>query len=147
MERLVVDASVGAKWYFREEFQEAAFDLLERAEKKEVKLVVPELFYLEIGNLCWKLFRRRTIQFEDAAAVLNKVSALPVERYSDQKLAGIALENAARFGISVYDGVYLALAEIYAAPLVTADEGILMATKNRFDFVLSLKEFKNGISS
>ncbi len=141
MKSFVVDASVGAKWYFREEFQETAFDLLDQAEKREIKLIVPELFYLEIGNLCWKLFRRRKIQFDHAASVLDKVSALPLERYSDQELTDIALENAVRFDISIYDGVYLALAEIYVAPLVTADEGILKATKGRFDFIFSLKEF------
>lgn len=143
MQTFVVDASVGAKWYFEEESQDIALTLLARAKNKEIKLIVPGLFYLEVGNICWKRFRRRIIQFDDAVAVLDKISRLPMERHSDHELAAAALENAIRFDIPIYDGIYVALAEVYVAPLVTADEGILRATKGRFDFVLPLREFQN----
>lgn len=63
-----------------------------------------------------------------------------LQRYADFELADVALENALRFNISAYDGLYLALAEIYVAPLVTADETLLQACRGRFDFIESLKD-------
>ncbi|MBI3999283.1 MAG: hypothetical protein HY351_01590, partial [Candidatus Omnitrophica bacterium] len=60
----------------------------------------------------------------------------------DKELADVAVENAIQYEVTVYDGLYVALAEIYVAPLVTADNGILKALKNRFDFILPLEEIK-----
>ena len=68
---------------------------------------------------------------------------LSLERYSDRELSDVALENALQYGISVYDALYVSLAEIYVAPLVTADETLFKACKGRFDFILSLEEIRN----
>lgn len=141
MKQWVVDASVGAKWFFEEALQEKALHLIEGAKQNLITLIVPEFFYIELASVCRKRVRGKKISVGDALDALDRIVGLPLTKYSDAELSDVALENALRFGISVYDGLYLALAEIYVAPLVTADEILLKACKGRFDFIESLQDF------
>lgn len=136
----MVDASVGAKWFFSEEGEKTACYLLDRLERREVKLIVPDFFYIEIGNVCRKRVRKKEVNSSTVLAIMNRMAQFPMVRYSDGDLWDVAFENAIQLDISVYDALYVSLAEIYAAPLVTADEMLIKACKNRFDFILPLSE-------
>ncbi|OGW84460.1 MAG: hypothetical protein A3C35_02925 [Omnitrophica bacterium RIFCSPHIGHO2_02_FULL_46_11] len=142
METYIVDASVGAKWFFKEENDQAAHYLLDRLEHRNVRLVVPDFFYIEIGNICWKRLQKRELNDSVALALVNRMASFPLVRYPDGELSDVAFENAIHYGISVYDAVYLSLAEIHLAPLITADDVLIKACKNRFDFILPLKEVR-----
>jgi predicted nucleic acid-binding protein len=48
--KLVVDASVAAKWLVPEALSDAAVGLL----NPDNELVVPDLFWAEVGNTLWK---------------------------------------------------------------------------------------------
>lgn len=78
----------------------------------------------------------------DVLNIFDHVMKFPLKRYPDYELADVAVENAAIYKISVYDSIYLSLAEIYVAPLVTADQSLIKVCKGRFDFLLPLSEFK-----
>lgn len=143
MKTFIIDSSVAAKWFFPEEEQDASLIFYQKIKKKEIRAIVPDLFYLEMSSICWKRLRKQMINYDSASAVIEKIAEVSFECYSDKELADIAFENAARFGISVYDAVYVALAEVYAAPLVTADKKLAAALNNRFDFILPLQEFKS----
>ena len=78
--------------------------------------------------------------FQDAVRNHDQIMALKLERYSDHELSDIALKNALQYKISTYDALYLSLAEIYLAPLVTADDSLFKACKDRFDFIEHLSE-------
>ena len=140
VEKFVIDASVGAKWFFKEESQDLSLNFYHRLRVKEIGLIVPDLFYVEMSNICWQRCRRRMINHNQADSILEEIMSVPFEGYSDKEFADVAFENAVRFGISVYDGVYIALAEACVVPLVTADEKLLKATKGSFDFILPLRE-------
>ena len=134
--RVIVDASVGCKWFFEENLQEKAHALLRAMWKRKILLTVPEFFYLEFANICWKRVRRGLIHSEIAVQTLDRALKLPLDRYRDRELAPAALQNAALFDISVYDGLYLSLSQFYTAPLVTADEKLVEACRRRnFEFV------------
>lgn len=137
----VLDASVGAKWFYKESLSENASHFLERLMRREIRIVVPEFFYSEIAHVFVKRLRRKMITFEQALLELDEAMELPIEFYPDRELADVALENALRFKISVYDSLYLSLAEIYVAPLITADEALLKACQKKFDFIESLQDF------
>lgn len=107
---------------------------MERLSRQEIRIVVPEIFYSELASTCWKSVKRRGVPIGCAIAYLDCVMDLPLETYSDRELSDVALENALRFNISVYDALYLSLAEVYLAPFVTADEALVKACK-RFDFI------------
>lgn len=140
MKTWIVDASVGTKWFFEEAHQERAIRLLERFQRGEIRLIVPEIFYVEMASMCWNRVERRIIATDCALEVMDSVSSFPLERYSDHELADVAMTDALQFGITVYDGMYVALSEIYVAPLVTADEQLLKALSKRFDFICPLRD-------
>ena len=142
VEIFVIDASLAVKWFFREPESEQALRFLERFHLGEIRIVVPEMFYLETANACWKSIRRREIPVEVGMSYLDDLLDLSLETYSDRELSDVALENSLRFNISVYDGAYLALAEVYVAPLVTADRALFNTCKNRFDFIEFLGDLK-----
>ncbi len=138
--RFIFDASVAVKWFFDEEEDEKARRFLRLLRQKEIEIVVPELFYCEFASACWKKVSKNLVSFEYASQALDDIAALPLKRYPDYELFDVAFGNAIQYGISAYDGFYVALAEIYVAPLVTADEGLLAACRGRFDFIESLKD-------
>ena len=141
MDSFILDASVGIKCLFTEELTEKAKSLLLKFKQNKIKIIVPELFYSEVANTCWLKSRKKLITPAEAIEGLDYLAGLPFKRYSDFELADVALENALRFNISAYDGLYLALAEVYVTPLVTADDALLKACRGRFDFIESLSEF------
>lgn len=141
-ELFIIDASVGVKWFFREPGSEQSLQFLRRFNRNEIRLVVPEIFYLEVASACWKSIRRREVPFEVGIANLDDLLDLSLETYSDRELSDVALENALRFGVSVYDAIYLSLAEVYAAPFFTADRELFEKCKDRFDFIEYLGDLK-----
>lgn len=86
--------------------------------------------------------KKKIATMSEVIEYLEKIMKLPLMAYSDKELADVALENAQRFGITAYDGLYVALSELYLAPLVTADEKLFKACRNRFHFIESLRDMK-----
>lgn len=142
MNRFIIDASVGAKWVFEEELSDKAALLLKRIREKEIEIIVPGIFYAELASTCWLKVKRKLATVEESVQALDNLLGSKLYFYSDHELSDVALENALRFDISVYDGMYLALAEIYLAPLVTADQKLLQACQKRFEFIESLRDLK-----
>ena len=142
MERMVIDASVGAKWIFEEESSAEALSLIEQAWNGQLKLLVPELFYVEVANICWQRMQRKMSSYDYVSKMIDELARLPLEQYSDSELFDVAFDNATQFKISAYDAIYVSLAEIYVVPLVTADDMLIKTCKGRFDFILPLDEVK-----
>lgn len=135
----VVDASVGVKWFVREReaHREAAVTLRQRHVEGRTRLIVPELFLLEVPNAI-KAGRRGTE--EELAAVLTTLADLEiqVERHTHQVLRKT---NAVAWAYKLtwYDAVYVALAETLGFPCVTADDALLRKMKDH-SIVLRLKD-------
>jgi len=142
MDTFVIDASIGVKWFFEEKGREAAFYLFDRLERGEIKVAVPEFFYAEMGNVCRSRVRKKEIKSSVAFQIMDRVMELSLQSYSDQELSDVAFDNAIQFDLTVYDALYVSLAEIYTAPLVTADDLLIKACKDRFDFIMPLQEIK-----
>ena len=141
MKQYIVDASVAAKWYFREEFEEKANTLFEAFQKGLAMLVVPEIFYPEMAKVCKKRMRDQKIGNKRALQVFDEIMQLPLKTYSDRELAHVAFKNSIEFNITSYDGLYMGLAELLNSPLITADQKLLNACKNRFFLIEPLEDF------
>jgi predicted nucleic acid-binding protein len=115
--RVVVDASVAVKWFVPEELSIEARKLL----GAEYELIAPDLLWAELGNVLWKKHRRRELDQRTASQLLRDFSRIPVELHSAGRWTGVALELAFEHGVTVYDGLYLALAVGNECRLVTAD--------------------------
>ena len=117
MKRLVVDASVVAKWLLPEVHSAAAARLL----GGDRELWAPDLLWAEVGNVLWKKWRRGEIQAQTAAALLGDFRRLPLSIHPSDLLCEGAWEIACGLGRTFYDSLYLALATKHGCPLVTAD--------------------------
>jgi predicted nucleic acid-binding protein len=122
--RLVVDASVAAKWLLPEPGSDAASALL---EGDDVELHAPELWTAELTNVLCKHCRRGELTPAEAAAGVQQMLDMPVTHHEHEPLAAAALVTALTHGISVYDALYVDLARGLDATLITADERLVRA--------------------
>lgn len=125
MSEFVVDASVAAKWVLpstQEPLISEASQLLDRYARTELLLLVPEIFWAEIGNILWKAVRRSRCTSDLALAGLRSLRNLDLPTFPNSPLLEKSLEIAIRYDRSVYDSLYVALAIESRATLLTADE-------------------------
>jgi predicted nucleic acid-binding protein len=114
---VVLDASVAVKFYFYEDGSERARSLLTSG----IVVAAPELLHIEMASTVIKKIRMGLSTSEHAQDALTSIGDLldAVAPVSTLRLR--AFQFARDYGFSVYDGVYLALAEQLAAPVLTAD--------------------------
>jgi predicted nucleic acid-binding protein len=115
---VVVDASVAMKWFVPEELSTESRQLLTTG----YELLAPDLIWVELGNVLWKKNRRRELDERTASRLLRDFSQVPIEFHASEHWAEGALELAIRYGVTVYDALYLALAAGNGCRLVTADQ-------------------------
>jgi predicted nucleic acid-binding protein len=132
---LVVDASVGAKWFLpedRESLTEQAAELLHRFEKNEVQFVVPDLFHVEIANAIWKAARTGRVSSEFANHALLLLTRRKISTVPARELLEGAFQIATIHARTVYDSLYVELAIQTRTQLITADERLANALAARF---------------
>lgn len=117
MNRYVVDASVAIKWFLPEIHSEAAL----RLGNSRCRLHVPALMTLELGNVLAKRIRRGELTRAEGDVVLKELKQLPLQRHADERLFPSAYQLALDMQRSLYDCLYLALAEAVDGLIVTAD--------------------------
>ncbi len=116
--KLIVDASVAVKWFFAETHSHEARQLL----APRIVLHAPDFILTEIANVIWKKARRKEIPspqpyIDELANITDAVALQP-----STELVIKATALAVQIDHPVYDCLYLACAEAWGAPLVTADE-------------------------
>lgn len=135
----VVDASVGVKWFVREREadREVALALRQRHIEGATRMIVPELFLLEVPNA---IKAGRKSKEEELAEVLTTLADLEmqIERHTPRVLRKT---NAVAWAYKLtwYDAVYVALAETLGFPFVTADQALLRKMKGH-SIVVRLKD-------
>lgn len=135
----VVDASVGVKWFVREREadREVALALRQRHIEGATRMIVPELFLLEVPNAI-KTGRKSTE--EELAEVLTTLADLDVQvEQHTQRVLRKTNAVAWAYNLTWYDAVYVALAETLGFPCVTADEALLRKMKGH-SIVLRLRD-------
>ncbi len=135
----IIDASVGVKWFIKEHKgdRDAALAIRQRHILGHTRMIVPELFLLEVPNAI-KAGRKGTE--EELAEVLNTLMDLDLqtERHTQDVLRKTNAVAWA-YNLTWYDAVYIALAEILGFPCVTADDALLRKMKGH-SIVLRLKD-------
>lgn len=117
MNRYIVDASVGIKWFVPETHEVAALRLLEHG----VELHAPDLIYAEIGNILWKKWCKGEIDADDIAPLIGDFKAVRITVHRTEELMENAWKIARQYKRSFYDSLYLSLAKHAGSKMVTAD--------------------------
>jgi len=136
---LVVDASVAAKLWFEESHSEVA----DRVLKSGNHLVAPDLLFIEVASIAAKRVRRRLSPAGEATNAMVASKSFLDDVEPSAGLVDRAFELACNYGVSAYDGIYLALAEKHHAPVVTADSKLVARARaaGLGDLVRPLVEF------
>ena len=122
----IVDASVGIKLFLQEVGSDEAHRLFaELAAEPPSRFYVPDLFFVECGNILWKYVRHFGYPAANARQDVADLQALKLQTVSTADLLTPAFELAIRYDITAYDTCYAALAQQLSLPLITADAPLL----------------------
>ncbi len=148
-DRLVVDASVAAKWFLEEDEPdvELARQLRRACLAGKTELHAPALISCEVGHLLLSASRRKPARLEEARAVacIRRFFALPIHIHPPSEGEAVeAMRMAILFSKSFYDMTYLCLAAVLDCKLCTADERAATSTDSRFpsDRIIPLSELR-----
>ncbi len=134
----VLDASVVIKWFTKEgeDHLQEADNVLEMLDRRKIGLVEPDLLWMEIANV---LVMAKKFTLEQVDSALARLDELNIRmKRVDREVVGRAVETSTRYGISVYDGVYVATAVMEGAVLVSDNpkhhskikDGVVMMLKD-----------------
>ncbi len=121
----VLDASVGVKWLAElgEADRKQALAIRAQHVAGLIRLVVPDLFLLEVSNALHFGHRFKEV---DVVGAIQAVEDLQMGVYPlDFDLLRKTVAIAHTYQVTVYDAVYVALAEQTGYPLVTADYALV----------------------
>ena len=121
----MLDASVATAWLLDDEDEALSNAALARLETEEA--LVPQLWHVEVRSALLAAERRGRIRSDEVDERLRSLGELPVRTDSDPRL-GAALALARTHNLSIYDAMYLELAQRLDAPLVTLDKALASTT-------------------
>jgi len=137
--RLVVDASVAAKWFNIEELSDKAAEVKDAHVKGDVDLVAPTHIIYEVGNSIWK---NTQLTDKDACDAIISILRLGIELFPPKlERTSRAMKIARLRRTTFHDSAYLQIAEELNAALLTADEHQAAAGKGIVK-VIQLREAK-----
>ncbi|PIG92863.1 type II toxin-antitoxin system VapC family toxin [Gloeocapsopsis sp. IPPAS B-1203] len=139
---LVIDSSVLAKWLFPEPLHSQARTVCQDWESSKVELIAPNLIFVEVGNIIWKKQRLGLITQEEATSSIFDLLDLEIPTVESQVILAEAYSLAERLDRTVYDALYLALAQVNSANMMTADLRLYNAVASKLDFVEYLANYQ-----
>ncbi len=119
---MVLDASAVVEWLLRS----PRGQVLDRLIAADPVLIAPHLLDVEVLSVLRRAVLGRALPERVAADALDALSCAPIRRYPHAPLLRRAFDL--RENVSAYDAMYVGLAEVTGATLVTGDMRLLRAT-------------------
>lgn len=119
MKLAVIDTSVIVSSLTREESSERADTVLLDSRAGRVLMAVPDFQPVEVANALRRKVERGLFDERKAFELLERYRSL--ETFVEKPDLNFGLTVAVRYGHSVYDCLYLELAERFRCDLITAD--------------------------
>jgi predicted nucleic acid-binding protein len=132
---VVPDASVSVKWFLSPQYEPLSAEaraLYDRYERLEVQFVVPDIFWAELASAFWKAIRLGRFQRLAAEQAIAGLMQCNLPTVPSAALLERAFDIATSNDRSVYDSLYVALAEQSSGEMITADERLANALAARF---------------
>lgn len=120
---IVLDASAAIEWLLQ---SPAGMKIDKRIVSREESLHAPHLLDVEAAQVLRRYVRDKTIAAQRGQEALEDLGDLPLSRYPHDFLIPRVWELRAT--LTAYDAVYVALAELLDAPLLTCDGRIASAS-------------------
>jgi predicted nucleic acid-binding protein len=119
---IVLDASAAIEWLLQ---SPAGVRIEKRIFSPSQTLHVPHLLDVEVIQVLRRYVREKTMSEQRGEEALQDLGDLPLNRYPHDFLLPRVWEL--RSTLTAYDAVYVALAEVLDAPLLTCDDRIASA--------------------
>lgn len=119
MEKIILDTSVIAKWFKSEEGTPQAIKYLEDFKEKKILIIVPDIVALELANVLYWGAGYKEDKLKEALSSYFQLELQSVPL--NQRIIQGAGEMMEKHSISIYDAIFICLAETYRIPLLTAD--------------------------
>ena len=133
----VLDTSVIYKWYVEEENTTKALSLRDDFVKRGIETVIPDFLFHELANA---LRYNPKIEREEVEETIDNLFELGLETVlATPTLTKEALKIAYDYQITVYDGLYITLAQNLEFEFITADKKLYEKTKG-LPFVKYLRD-------
>lgn len=135
MNTLVLDASVAVKFVFPmpgEPLVDEAVSLFDSYRRGKTELLVPGIFWAELGNVAWKGVRQQRWSRAVAETAISELQAENFPTMPSRLLVQEALAIALNYDRSVYDSLYIALAVSTRSTMISADERLVRAVAGHF---------------
>jgi predicted nucleic acid-binding protein len=120
LKKVVVDASVAAKWVVEEDHSAGAALLLECEE-----IHAPEHWLAEAVNVLWSKVLKGDLERNDAEERMTALMRAPVIATPIAGLMSRAFAISVEHAVTIYDSLYVALALERGVAMVTADERLV----------------------
>ncbi|MEK6258129.1 MAG: type II toxin-antitoxin system VapC family toxin [Planctomycetota bacterium] len=142
MKPCVVDSSVAIKWFVAENHQAEAMAIAQEWIAGQLECIVPDWFFVEVENILWKKPRKQLITQYDVTQTLQEIDKLPFRVVASRPLSDRAVSFAIRHDRTVYDSLYIVLAEEENCTFVTADDRLANAVAPHFPNVIKLSDWE-----
>jgi predicted nucleic acid-binding protein len=123
---IVIDTSAIIRLFIPDgPLPEEIIESLESAERGEVDLVSPELMSAEFYQVILKKENKSFINAQEANEILENFRHLPITYLSHDPFLSGAGDIARKFNTTIYDGLFLSVAERTKSRLISADDLML----------------------
>jgi predicted nucleic acid-binding protein len=139
--KLIADASVIAKWLFRETGYEPSERLMKAWADGRITLHAPEILAAEVASSIWKRVAREKMSEPDAQHLYRWFQKYCPILVPLSSLTEPAFELAVRHRQTIYDCLYIALAMETRTAFLTADEKLCRAFQPLTSLVRPLETF------
>jgi predicted nucleic acid-binding protein len=120
VKQAVIDASVAAKWVVEEKYSDKAASLLELEARH-----APDHWLAEATNVLWSKVFRGDLTAAEAGERMLVLTCAPIAGTLVASLMPRAFAISVARMVTIYDSLYVALAEKREIPMVTADERLI----------------------
>jgi predicted nucleic acid-binding protein len=133
--KLAIDASTAAQWQLSEEPEaERARHMLRDYATERVAFVAPTIWHYEVANIVNKAVGTRRLTEEEGSMAFQALQALAID-FVNFPTPAEAYRLARLYRRSVYDSLYLAVAQSHQVDLWTGDRRLYNAVRQSLPFV------------
>ena len=123
----MVDTSVALKVYLEEDLADEAQRVLDAGRDGDAELLAPTLILPEFRHALTRRVRREDITASEAQEMWESLGDWPLDYFEIGPFMPRAAEISGETGCTVYDAIFVALAEYEEVVVLTADGKLIKA--------------------
>ncbi|MDP9478701.1 MAG: type II toxin-antitoxin system VapC family toxin [Actinomycetota bacterium] len=123
----MVDTNVALKAYLEEDLAEEALRVLQAGRDGSAELLAPALILPEFRHALTKRNRRGELSSSEVQEIWERFGDYPLDFFEIEPLVPRAAEISGETGCTVYDAIFVALAESEGIVVLTADRKLIKA--------------------